>query len=274
MPPAARPPPRSRAATPPIGRRDHRRGDVRRRIAAEPGPDGERHRDHADPGDDERDASHDDGNGRGRRRLAQVAGGERRRCARPRAPAAEAARIGRLVVIGDGLYAERRRDSAATAVYSPRCRSRCPSIRATERRPRITRWVSFGFAPCSLIGLVAYFAYIGYEASRQLAEPQRQRRLPHAGALGWAYEAINYDIATDAALTEQARPEGCATQGAPPGDERSTSPDGVRLAGWYDSGRDRGSGHRADRGACARLEQQQERPARPGGDPARRTTTS
>ena len=50
--------------------------------------------------------------------------------------------------------------------------------------------------------------------------------------LGWEYEAINYDIATDAAVDHVPDPEDCASQGAPAG-EALTSADGVRLAGWY-----------------------------------------
>jgi pimeloyl-ACP methyl ester carboxylesterase len=51
--------------------------------------------------------------------------------------------------------------------------------------------------------------------------------------LGWTYEAINYDIADDAAL-HAANPDltDCATQGAAAGDEIVTA-GGVRIAGWY-----------------------------------------
>ena len=50
---------------------------------------------------------------------------------------------------------------------------------------------------------------------------------------GWAYEAINYDIADDEALLDRNDdPEDCGDQGAGAGDEVVAS-DGVRIAGWF-----------------------------------------
>jgi len=102
----------------------------------------------------------------------------------------------------------------------------------TERRARITGWITFGFAAI-FVALLAYLGYVAYEGSRQLADhpsPSTDCRTP--ASLGWPYEAINYDIATDAALQDEPDPLSCATAPAAAGDAL-TAPDGVRLAGWY-----------------------------------------
>ena len=101
----------------------------------------------------------------------------------------------------------------------------------TERRARITRWVSFAFAAV-LVALVTYLGYVGYEGSRQLTDapvPTADCRTPET--MGWAYEALNYDIATDADLADQADSTSCTRPPTPAGD--AVTADGVRLAGWY-----------------------------------------
>jgi uncharacterized protein len=106
-----------------------------------------------------------------------------------------------------------------------------PPDPSTERRTRITRWLSFAFAAV-LVALVTYLGYVGYEGSRQLTDapaPSTSCRTP--ASLGWPYEAINYDIASDEALGVETDPMACTRQGAPAGDA-VTSGD-VRLAGWY-----------------------------------------
>jgi uncharacterized protein len=106
-----------------------------------------------------------------------------------------------------------------------------PPDPSTERRTRIARWVSFAFAAL-LVALVAYLGYVGYEGSRQLADPPDPTtdcRTP--ATLGWAYEAINYDIATDAELAAEADPEHCSHQGVSAGDAVHVGE--VGLAGWY-----------------------------------------
>jgi len=106
-----------------------------------------------------------------------------------------------------------------------------PTDPSTERRTRLTRWLGFAFAAV-LTALVAYFAYVGYEGSRQLTDPPGPTadcRTP--ATMGWAYEAINYDIATDAELAAEADPKECARQGAPAGDAVAVG--SIGLAGWY-----------------------------------------
>jgi uncharacterized protein len=102
----------------------------------------------------------------------------------------------------------------------------------TERRTRITRWLSLAFAAI-LVALVVYFAYVAYEGSRQLADapnPTTDCRTP--AVLGWSYEAINYDIADDAALEAEADPRDCQARGAAAGDAL-VGPGEISIAGWY-----------------------------------------
>jgi len=92
----------------------------------------------------------------------------------------------------------------------------------------------------SLVALVlvagaAYTGYVGYEGSRQLVDASTDPGdcgTPEV-QFGWAYEAINYDIADDAAL--ESRNPGmtqCTDQGAKAG-EAVVTDDGIRIAGWY-----------------------------------------
>lgn len=54
-----------------------------------------------------------------------------------------------------------------------------------------------------------------------------------ASEFGWAYEAVNYDIADDGTLpTADPAARNCPAQGAIAGSE-VVAPDGVHLAGWY-----------------------------------------
>ncbi|MGH2418840.1 MAG: hypothetical protein ACRDFY_10945, partial [Candidatus Limnocylindria bacterium] len=106
-----------------------------------------------------------------------------------------------------------------------------PPDPSTERRARLTRRVSFAFAAL-LVALVAYLGYVGYEGSRQLTDapsPTADCRTP--ATMGWDYEAIGYDIATDAELATEIDPGACARQGSPAGD--AVRVDEVALAGWY-----------------------------------------
>lgn len=99
------------------------------------------------------------------------------------------------------------------------------------------RWwrILLAFVLVMAVGLIAYTGYIGYEGSRRLVErdgTSRDCRTPDV-QFGWAYEAVNYDIADDAELrARNADPFDCAYEGTPAGDEVVTD-DGVRIAGWY-----------------------------------------
>ena len=49
--------------------------------------------------------------------------------------------------------------------------------------------------------------------------------------MGWPYEAVGYDIATDASLAAEPDPKACAQQGSPA--DGAVSVDEIALAGWY-----------------------------------------
>jgi pimeloyl-ACP methyl ester carboxylesterase len=87
----------------------------------------------------------------------------------------------------------------------------------------------------ALVAGAAYTGYVGYEGSRQLVEASTDAgecRTPDL-QFGWTYEAINYDIADDAALKERnADMTRCTDQGAKAGDAVVTD-DGIHIAGWY-----------------------------------------
>lgn len=105
--------------------------------------------------------------------------------------------------------------------------------------------------PLVLIAVVGYTGYVGYEGSAQdmAMSPERGMKLycftPEMYA-GWDYEAVNYDIAADAALpwvdargAVDGDPElGAAYEVECPdlrgtaGDEIVTA-DGIRIAAWY-----------------------------------------
>lgn len=100
------------------------------------------------------------------------------------------------------------------------------------RRTAIWRLVSFVMA-LSLVLLVAYLAYVGYDGSQVFGAHARSGdcRTP-ASAFGWSYEAINYDLASDADLDAFPDRTACPQPGEAAGGEL-TAIDGVRIAGWY-----------------------------------------
>jgi pimeloyl-ACP methyl ester carboxylesterase len=99
------------------------------------------------------------------------------------------------------------------------------------RRARLVGWATFILVGI-MVALLAYLAYAGFEGSDQLVHPDRSRvcRLP--SALGWEYQAINYDQSSDADLAAEADPFNCASTGQPAGTDLVAA-DGTRLAGWY-----------------------------------------
>ncbi len=102
----------------------------------------------------------------------------------------------------------------------------------TARRARIAERVTFALAAV-LVTLTAYLAYVGYEGSRQLTDapgPTTDCRTP--AALGWPYEAVNYDAGSDARLAAEPDPAACTSTGALAG-SGVTGPGNLGLAGWY-----------------------------------------
>lgn len=81
---------------------------------------------------------------------------------------------------------------------------------------------------------IGYLGYVGAEGSRRLVEAPASGdcRTPDV-QFGWAYEAINYDIADDAQLkARNADLTDCTYQGTEAGGTVITD-DGIRIAGWY-----------------------------------------
>jgi pimeloyl-ACP methyl ester carboxylesterase len=85
----------------------------------------------------------------------------------------------------------------------------------------------------SLVGLVGYLAFLGFDGSKTFAAHERSGdcRTP-ASAYGWSYEAINYDLATDRDLDAYPDRADCPRSGEAAGSELTAS-DGIRIAGWY-----------------------------------------
>ena len=107
-----------------------------------------------------------------------------------------------------------------------------PPDPSTARRTRIVGWVTFVLAAL-LVVLVAYFAYVGYEGSRQLTEPPNRTSDCRTPAdMGWAYEAINYDVSTDENAVAADSSDACAAARAEAGSVL-LGPGDVPLAGWY-----------------------------------------
>lgn len=85
----------------------------------------------------------------------------------------------------------------------------------------------------SLVALVGYLAYLGFDGSETFAAHERSGdcRTP-ASAYGWSYEAINYDVATDRDLDGYPDRAECPRAGEAAGSDLIAS-DGIRIAGWY-----------------------------------------
>jgi len=90
------------------------------------------------------------------------------------------------------------------------------------------------FIGLMLIVAIAYFGYMGWQGSEELVHPPNPRIACQTPAtLGWAYEAINYDRASDDDLL--AREDDlahCSAPGEVAGSEVVAS-DGIRIAGWW-----------------------------------------
>jgi fermentation-respiration switch protein FrsA (DUF1100 family) len=99
------------------------------------------------------------------------------------------------------------------------------------RRARYVNWATTILMGV-MLGLLAYLGYGAVVGSEGLVHPEHSRTCRLPSDLGWAYVAINYDQASDAALAEAADPYDCPSVGQPAGTALTAS-DGTRLAGWY-----------------------------------------
>lgn len=106
-----------------------------------------------------------------------------------------------------------------------------PPDPSAARRARIAGRVTFAVTAL-LVALAAYLAYVGYEGSRQLTDAPDPGDCRTPATFGWAYEAVNYDLAGDAALAAEPDPKACSTRGSTAG-SAVTGPGGVGLAAWY-----------------------------------------
>lgn len=101
-------------------------------------------------------------------------------------------------------------------------------------RPRWRRRL-IGLLGAVAMATFAWAAVVGYVGSEWLLHRDKE---PH-GCLtpadyGWAYEAVNYEIALDAQLPPRAKREtDCGRAGAGTALDEVVAGDGVRLAGWY-----------------------------------------
>ncbi len=118
-----------------------------------------------------------------------------------------------------------------TRPYTPAVPYELPPDRRADRRGAIVRWTSFGIVAL-LVALLAYLAYVGFVGSAQVVDPARSRACRTPAHLGWTYEAIGYEIASDERLTAVTAPDDCDSEPVLAGDELVGS-DGVSLAGWY-----------------------------------------
>jgi pimeloyl-ACP methyl ester carboxylesterase len=106
-----------------------------------------------------------------------------------------------------------------------------PADRRTDRRSAIGRWATFAIVAI-LVALLAYLGYVGFVGSAQAVDPARSRDCRTPAHLGWQYEAIGYDIASDDRLADVPDPIDCDAAPVMAGSSLVTA-DGVSLAGWY-----------------------------------------
>lgn len=104
-----------------------------------------------------------------------------------------------------------------------------------QRRSRGRRILVLLAGVVLVAGLV-WASAIGYIASTTLMYGDAEKHgCPTPAELGWAYEAVNYDIALDEQLPDD-NPnwlKDCPNHGAGTAGTDVVSADGVRLAGWY-----------------------------------------
>ena len=199
-------------------------------------------------------------------------GGRARACGAHARGRRRRTRRGSVVGWSSATDCTRDRRSGAAALYSGRgCPSSCRRIRARERRTRVTGWVELRVRRPARRASSPTSRYVGYEGSRQLdRRPDATTDCRTPATLGWAYEAINYDIATDASPR---RPSPTRRLRGPGRPRRRRASPARAASGWPAGTCPPASGDRPDRTdgrLGARLGKQQEQHARPRRDPARR----
>lgn len=100
---------------------------------------------------------------------------------------------------------------------------------------RMIRRLAVVAALAAVVYLVGFGGYgLIFGSSEYLSGEPRSAGCETPGSrFGWAYEAVNYDLADDAALlAANPDPTRCATQGTEAGTD-VVSPDGVHVAGWF-----------------------------------------
>ena len=104
-----------------------------------------------------------------------------------------------------------------------------------QRRSRGRR-ILVVLAGVVLVAGLVWASAIGYVASGMIMHGDEVKHgCPTPAELGWAYEAVNYDIALDEQLPDD-NPDwlkDCPNHGAGTAGTDVVSADGVRLAGWY-----------------------------------------
>ena len=101
------------------------------------------------------------------------------------------------------------------------------------RTARIARRLVVVLIAVALIALAGYITFGVVVASEWFVHPTGNTdcRTP-LDRYGWAYEAINYDIADDANLRANPDMRKCANQGSAAG-SAVIAQDGVPIDGWY-----------------------------------------
>jgi len=105
--------------------------------------------------------------------------------------------------------------------------------------PRAARWLTVIGIAVILVAVTGFSLYVGANGAQAWVDAGVNPDCRTPAALGWEYEAINYDKADDASLTwHQARGDDgnvfwtCPGQGKAAGTDVVTV-DGVPIAGWY-----------------------------------------
>lgn len=104
------------------------------------------------------------------------------------------------------------------------------------RRTRRLLLAAAAAAAVAVIAMTGVLAYIASEGSGMLVYGDGvPHGCPTPAQVGWAYEAINYDVALDARLPLDNRDwlNDCPNHGAGTAGAEVVSSDGIRVAGWY-----------------------------------------